>query len=150
MTLITYYFKTILSWFICINFFEFILKGLVIILAFFAPIQTFIYLIFLAVTIDLLSGICCACIKKVKIESHKIRNTFIKLFVYTGLIMVVYGIEYLMWGIPITNMIAIAILLTEAFSIAENLDIISGGRTNFKGIITSIKKIFNKRNKLEE
>lgn len=150
MELIHYYFKNIISWFISINCIEFIAKLGLIILSFFAPIQLFVHLIFLAVFIDFISGVGCSIVRNIKIESHKIRNTFIKLFVYTGLLMVVYGIEYLMWGIPISNIVAIAILLTEAYSIAENLDIITLGKTNFKGIILSIKKIFNKKNKLEE
>lgn len=127
-----------------------------ILCAFFAPIQTILYVIIVCVFFDLITAIIRA-IKKSKeikgicnrikiIKSNKLRRTGIKLFFYIGLVMLVYGAEIALFGrsLFITNTIAGIFIFVELVSVCENADIIL--ETNlFTRTIKKIRTMFERR-----
>lgn len=111
------------------------------ILAYFAPIYTLMLLLFLAVGVDTLSGLCKAWKLKEKITSWRLRDSVIKLFLYCLLIAVVYGIQIsCLWGIPLVNFVAAFILFAETVSISENIDIISNNKLGLANFIKKLRK----------
>ena len=112
------------------------------IVAFFQPVYIMFLLLFLAVGLDAVSGIFASIKQKRKITSFRLRDTVIKLFLYVGLVALVFGIETIcLWGIPISNIVAAFILFAEAVSVSENIDILSNGKL---GIAAFVKKIREK------
>ncbi len=112
-------------------------------LAYFTPIKHLLALIILATTLDVISGLFKAWKTKTKITSNRLRDTIFKLFLYLGLMLIMFGIELtIVPFIPIANIVAGSILFIEAYSIAENLNIITNGKANLTGILKLIKKKF--------
>lgn len=123
------------------------LTVLLSIVAFFQPIAIILYFVIFSVAIDLLSGLFKAMKLKQKITSFRLRDTIVKLFLYLTLLMLVYGIEVsCLFGAPITNIIGAFILLAEAVSIAENVDVIVDGKLGLASFIKKLrKKWFNSK-----
>lgn len=119
-----------------------LISSLIAVVAFFEPISLIFHFILFGVLLDLVSGLFKAWVKKEKITSSRLRDTAIKLFLYVGLVALIYGIQLTcMWGLPIANIVAAFLLFAEAVSISENLDEITGKKL---GIALFIKKIRNK------
>ena len=96
-----------------------------------------------AVFADFITGIIKAWKTKVKVTSHRMRDTVIKLFLYCLTYLLVFAIaKSALWDAPIANVAASLILLTEAISVSENVDEITGGRL---GITALLKKIRGKK-----
>jgi phage-related holin len=118
-----------------------LIAALLSIWAFFEPVSLMLYLTIFAVGIDLISGLFKAWKLKEKITSTRLRDTSLKLFLYLGLIMLVYGIQFVcLWGIPISNIVASFVLFAEAVSIAENIDVIAGGKLGLSVFIKRLRK----------
>lgn len=118
-----------------------LIVALLSIWAFFEPVSLMLYLTIFAVGIDLISGLFKAWKLREKITSTRLRDTSLKLFLYLGLIMLVYGIQFVcLWGIPISNIVASFVLFAEAVSIAENIDVIAGGKLGLSAFIKRLRK----------
>lgn len=126
---------------ILVNY-NWIVTFLLSVVAFFQPVYIMFLLLFMAVGLDTVSGIFASIKQKRKITSFRLRDTAIKLFLYVGLVGLVYGIEFVcLWGIPISNIVAAFILFAEAVSVSENIDVLSNGKL---GIAAFVKKIREK------
>lgn len=114
---------------------------LLAIVAFFQPVYVMFLLLFLAVGLDTISGIFASLKLKRKITSFRLRDTVIKLFLYVGLVALVFGIETIcLWGVPISNIVAAYILFAEAMSISENIDILSNGKLGIAAFVKGIRE----------
>ena len=114
---------------------------LISIVAFFQPVYIMLLLLFMAVGLDTISGIFASLKLKRKITSFRLRDTVIKLFLYVGLVALVFGIETIcLWGVPIWNIVAAFILFAEAMSISENIDILSNGKLGIAAFVKSIRE----------
>lgn len=118
------------------------LQGIVmVILAFLAPIKVMALVILALVIIDVITGIYAAYKRGEKITSAAMRRSIQKLLVYQCGLLAAFLVQYLtgITSIPVVNLVASLIGMTEFFSIFENLNSISG--TNlYKGLIKSLGK----------
>ena len=116
--------------------------GILILLS---PIRAALCTIVFIVLVDLILGILRSRKEQIKITSHKMRRTLIKLLCYLLVFIVSYVIElYLMPYFQLSKIVASLIGLVEFKSIVENLSIISGGKL-WKNLLnkingTSLKK----------
>lgn len=99
------------------------------VLAVLTPIQSVLSVTFSLVMVDLVLGIACALKQGEPIVSSKLKITAIKLFVYETAIVLAHLVGTHLTGplIPVLNMVASVIGLTELKSVYEKLDILSGG-----------------------
>lgn len=108
-------------------------------IAIFAPIQATLMTAFCLVVADLITGVWVAIKQKQPIVSSGIKRTVLKLLVYEILICLSFLVDkYLtMDTIVVLNMVTSIIGITELKSVAENINIISGG-SMLDGILKAI------------
>ena len=96
--------------------------------AFLAPIHTFMIAVGVLITIDLATGLWRASKRKEKISSKGLRRTITKMFAYQGAIITAFLLESVFLGdiIPVVRIVAGFIAITEGKSIYENLGVITG------------------------
>jgi len=122
--------------------------------AFFSPISLILWTIAAVCFIDLITaigrdfkrhanrdvGFC----RKIKIiKSKKLRRTSIKMMLYLIIVMLLFAIPYVCFGVGLyaAQIGGFAILTHELFSIAENMSIITGNNIFNKIVKKTIKKM---------
>lgn len=97
--------------------------------AVFAPAQGMLTTALLLIVIDLITGILASKKQGKKINSSGLQRTIVKLLVYEISIMLAFLTEtYLLnHSIPVSNIVAGFVGITELKSCLENLNVISGG-----------------------
>ncbi len=127
-----------------------ILKILVIIIAYFAPIATMIHCVLIFIAIDFLTGVYASRKLGQKIVSHRLRNTIEKFVFYTSAIILghMFMKEMANWT-NLDQLIAGFIAMTELISIFENITRITGLNFMkfFRDTIISKFKNYGKQNR---
>lgn len=96
-------------------------------LSFFVEIAPFIYITFLLVFVDLYTGVRAAKKREEKISSKGFFRTVEKLLIYGSTIIVLESItKVFKIPLPLTYMGALAIVITEMKSFAENMKYLTG------------------------
>lgn len=97
-------------------------------LAVFAPAKAMILTSFALVMIDLITGVLAARKQGIPITSAGLRRTISKIFIYEIAIVLGFLTQHYLTGeaVPVANIIAGFVGLTELTSCLENLNIISG------------------------
>ena len=94
---------------------------------FFTPIQAAMAGCGVLIIIDAITGIIASKVKGNKIESHKLKDTFIKMFLYQIGIITGHLIEvYIFEGISFTKIILSSISVIEFYSVLENISSATG------------------------
>lgn len=108
----------------------FLSKFLLAAFAVLAPIHDMLAACLFLVAVDLLTGVIKAVKQKQTLKSSGFRQTLIKLFVYEMAIILGFVTQKFLMNdsMPLTNIIAGYIGLTELLSVMENLNAISGGQ----------------------
>ena len=90
---------------------------------FFLSVQWYFYLIFLVITVDIITAIAVALRNKEKIESNKFFNSIIKLAYYFIVMFFVYLIDYFLIknSYLLINLVSVIIAINELISIDENI-----------------------------
>ena len=133
------------SWLLITSNWGWGIKILLLTLAYFQPIFNLILLILFSIGVDLITGIIKSKKLKQKITSNKLQNTLLKVLVYIGILILMFAIQIeIAYNIPLANIFAGFILFIEAYSIAENFDIITNNKYKLTSIIKKIKNIFKK------
>lgn len=115
------------------------------VVAWFAGTGETLLVMLLAVVLDFVTGLIKAWKLKEKVTSNRMRDTVIKLFLYCSTYLLVFAIaKATLWDVPLANVAASLILLTEAVSVCENVDAITGGKL---GLAAFLKRIRAKRMK---
>lgn len=115
------------------------------VVAWFAGTGETLLVMLLAVALDFVTGLIKAWKLKDKVTSNRMRDTVIKLFLYCSTYLLVFAIaKATLWDVPLANVAASLILLTEAVSVCENVDAITGGKL---GLAAMLKRIRAKRMK---
>lgn len=124
---------------------------LMTIIGFITPILPLMYVVSALVIFDLITAIlrswkqnpqCMGFWKKLQvIKSNKLRKTAIKFFCYNMFIGIVFAVDMVLFGgtLQFAKIAMALISLGELYSIAENLDIITGDNV-FMRIFKAIKK----------
>lgn len=96
--------------------------------AFLAPIHTFMIAVGVLITFDLISGIWRAIKKGERVTSKGFRRTITKMVAYQAAVITAFLLESVFIGdlIPVVRIVSGFIAITECKSIYENLSIISG------------------------
>lgn len=104
--------------------------ALLAILAVFAPAQAMVLTSMSLVLVDLCTGLLAARHRKDKITSSGLRRTVIKLFIYEAAILLAFLTQTYLTGpgIPVSNIVAGFIGITELLSCMENMNEISGNK----------------------
>lgn len=125
-----------------------LIKCLLSIAAYIAPLYTMISCVLIFISLDFLTGVYAAYIQKIPIVSHRMRKTVEKFVLYSVAILTGYMFElnFAVWS-NLAQIVAGFIASTELFSIYENITKITG--LNFikkiKDILyESITKLFKK------
>lgn len=118
---------------------EFLQGLLVSALAALAPIKAVIITVGILILADLFTGVLASLKRNERITSAKLRNSITKCLVYqiaviTGFLVQVHLLQNF---IPIVNIVASLVGLTELTSVYENLNVIHGGNI-FKRILTQL------------
>ena len=114
----------------------------------FAGTREVLLVMLFAVMADLATGLIRAWKEKRKITSFRLRDTVIKLFLYCLTYLLVFAIaKATLWNAPLANVAASLVLLTEAVSVCENVDAMTGGKL---GLAALLKRIRAKRMKQVE
>lgn len=105
-----------------------------------APIQAALLTVFALIVVDLITGILAAWKIGNEITSSKMKKTVVKLFVYELAITMAYFVGLNLTGptLPVLNIVASVVGVTELKSVLENLDILTGG-----GVVKSILGALN-------
>ena len=130
---------------------ETVLKSIgLVIVAFFAPIVPLLILIGFAILIDTIFGIIASIKNKKPIVSSKLARILTKSIIYMSLVLLAYGIDYILIGeillnyfkihLLFTKLISIGIVFVEVFSIDEKIRAFN----NNKGIWYYFKRILSK------
>lgn len=120
-----------------------VLATLVGVASWFAGTREVLLVMLMAVFADFVTGIIKAWKTKEKVTSHRMRDSVIKLFLYCLTYLLVFAIaKATLWDAPLANVAASLILLTEAVSVAENVDAITGGKL---GLAAMLKRIRSRR-----
>lgn len=130
---------------------ETILKSIgLVLVAFFAPIVPLLILIGFAILIDTIFGIIASVKNKKPIVSNKLARILTKSIIYMSLVLLAYGIDYILIGeillnyfkihLLFTKLIGIGIVFVEVFSIDEKIRAFN----NNKGIWYYFKRILSK------
>lgn len=116
-----------------------LINALAILAGIFAPAKAMILTSTVLITVDLITGILAARKQSIPITSAGLRRTVTKLFVYEAAILLGFLTEQYLTGpgIPVSNIVASFIGLTELLSCMENLNII-GGNDLLKSIIDKL------------
>lgn len=115
----------------------FILKMLTLIWVYLDSVHNVLIGVTVIVCLDFITGIMAARARKEKINSHGLRRTITKTFVYQSSIVVAMILEkYLLQGVPVIKVVSTLIALTEAQSFFENVEDCTG--------INFYEKILNK------
>lgn len=109
-----------------------------------APTYPLILLIGLFIVADTIAGIYTSWVLGNPILSRKLARLVSKLFIYTGVILLVFGLDtiiisYFLDGLIITKIGAGVLCFIEGFSIDEKIRKIN----NDKGIVYYLKKLFS-------
>jgi phage-related holin len=119
----------------------------VAIVGFFAPIHTLMLVVVALVILDLITGMMAAHKKQEKISSAGIRRTVSKFLVFEVAILAGFLIQYILKDlIPIANLVAGVIALTEGKSLFENLNVIYG-QDLFTKVITNLGSVNDTKKK---
>lgn len=122
-----------------------VVSSVTAVVAWFAGTGETLLVMLLAVVLDFVTGLIKAWKLKDKVTSHRMRDTVIKLFLYCSTYLLVFAIaKATLWDVPLANVAASLILLTEAVSVCENVDAITGGKL---GLAAFLKRIRAKRMK---
>lgn len=130
---------------------ETILKSIgLVLVAFFAPIVPLLLLIGFAILIDTIFGIIASVKNKKPIVSSKLARILTKSIIYMSLVLLAYGIDYILIGeillnyfkihLLFTKLVGIGIVFVEVFSIDEKIRAFN----NNKGIWYYFKRILSK------
>jgi hypothetical protein len=96
---------------------------------FIAPIHQFLYLTYVLLFLDFITGVCKALKQREPITSKRMRDTTIKFMFYTVPICAAYFIDITYFSgamLYITKLIAGFIALTEFKSLLENVSVLTG------------------------
>jgi phage-related holin len=108
-----------------------------VILSFMAPVWPFVFLAFVLVVGDLYSGLIAAKHKREKISSRGLYRSIEKFALYFVVITVAEHMRVIFFPpVPVTQVVAFGICLTEFFSLVENVEVVTG-----VNIIRRLKKI---------
>lgn len=118
------------------------------VVAVFAPIEMTLLTVLILVSVDLVTGLLLARKNKEPISSLGIKKTVVKLLVYEIVICLSYLIDqYLTFNsILVLNMVSSIIGITELKSVAENINILTGGGV-LDGILKAISAASPSANK---
>jgi len=107
---------------------EYIIKGLIVIMAVLAPIKPMLIACVFLIIADMITGIFAAYKRKEKISSAEMRRSVTKLVVYQIAIIAAFVLEkYMLGGIlPVAKIVAGVIGMVEMKSILENVSAIAG------------------------
>lgn len=121
-----------------------IINAALAIAAIFAPIQKMIATVIVLVLFDLVTGIIASKKQGIPITSAGVRRTITKLFVFLAALCLGFLTQQHLTGesIPVSNIVASLIGLTELLSCMENLNIIGGG-----DLLKSVLEKLNSQNK---
>lgn len=99
------------------------------VLAIFAPAQSMILSALALITLDLITGILAARKQGMPITSAGLRRTITKLCVYESAILIGFLAQQYLTGpsVPVANIIAGFVGITECLSCLENINIIGDG-----------------------
>ena len=119
-------------------------------LAYFAPIYAIIYLVFILVGVDFITGLYLSIKDKKKIQSRKLKRTIIKLTAYLLALIITFLFECIILGsgILVTKIIGGYISLTEIASIFENLGKIINKNSLYIVLYDTLKTYFNINKKI--
>ncbi len=94
-----------------------------------APIQSMLSTVLFLIATDLVTGVLAARKSKIPITSAGLQRTIVKCFLYQSAVILAFLTEnYLLnHSMPVTNIVAGFVGLTELKSCLENLDVIGGG-----------------------
>jgi hypothetical protein len=125
------------------------LKALLIsVIAVFAPAKAMILTTLALLVMDLATGLLAAKKQGIPITSAGIRRTVTKLFVYECSVLMAYLTQAYLTGdtVPVSNIVAGLIGLTELTSVLENLNIIGGGAV-LKAVLDKLDSVNKTDNK---
>lgn len=110
---------------------------------FLAPTYPLILLVGMFIIADTIFGLYTSYVLKQPILSRKLARLISKLFIYTSVILLVYGLDYLILsyfikGLIITKLGAGVLCFIEGFSIDEKIRKINDD----KGVVFYLKKVF--------
>lgn len=107
---------------------EYIIKGLVVIMAILAPIKPMIIACIFLIITDMITGIFAAFKRKERISSAEMRRSVTKLVVYQIAIIAAFVLERYMLGglLPVSKIVTGVIGMVEFKSILENVSTIAG------------------------
>jgi len=109
---------------------------LTFLVVFFTPIQAAMFGCGVLIVIDAITGIIASKVKGNKIESHKLKDTFIKMFLYQlGIITAHLTEVYIFEGIAFTKIILSSISVIEFYSVLENISGATG-----TDLLSSVKR----------
>ncbi len=122
----------------------FLVIPLAIVCNFFVSVQWYFYLIFLVITIDIITAIAVALRNKEKIESNKFFNSIIKLAYYFVIMFFVYLIDYFIIknSYMLINLVSIIILINELISIDENVCKLLNRKTALTKLFKLVEKLY--------
>lgn len=124
---------------------EEIAKVCISILMFFAPVMPMLYVMFLLITFDWVTGIWKSRIEKHVFSSLKLRASVSKVALYFILVVSTFAVEKaFIPKIGITQIMISYVAFTELVSIYENVSVIVG-KPFMKDLTSLIKKEFNKK-----
>ena len=114
-------------------------------ISFFVEIAPFIYITFLLVFVDMYTGVRAARKRGEKISSKGFFRTVEKLLIYGSTIIVCESVtKVFLIPLPITYKGALAIVITEMKSVAENMKYITGVDIMYK-VTEVLNQILNKK-----
>lgn len=107
---------------------EVLLKLLMAIVLVFAPIKATLLTVIILVGIDLVSGLWAAKARREKITSGGLKRTIVKIMVYELVVLLAFLVQQYLTGpyVPLVNILAGYIGITELKSVLENIEDISG------------------------
>lgn len=120
------------------------LKMLLALGSLFAPTKPILIAIMVLSMIDLLTGILSAHKRKEPITSSGLKRTVLKIAVYQFAVLTAYLVQLYLTGpdLPVMNMVASLIGITELKSVLENLDIVLG-ESAFGAVVSKLNDLMS-------
>lgn len=121
---------------------DWVVKAIIATLAVFAPAKGMVIATLALIFVDLITGLMAAKNRKSKITSAGIRRTVSKIVVYEVAILMAYIAQTYLTGeaIPVSNIVAGLIGMTELVSIMENMNAVSG-KNLLKAVIDKLGSV---------
>jgi len=117
---------------------SFVASAFASICGYFAPLEEIFIVLFVCIMADLVTGIWAARVKGQGIKSKKLIKTIVKIGLYFGVILLIYSIDHAFNILNLSNYTAWLIVGFEAYSVLENVMIITNNP-----IFRAIKKLMS-------